>query len=68
MIHHLQNDGFSEPFTGTIPTGPGFWIPAAGVPPGGANLGGVTPYLVNSTLQFARRHPLRSARRRSTPT
>jgi membrane-associated phospholipid phosphatase len=52
MIQHLQNDGFSEPFTGTIPTGPGFWIPAPGVPPGGANLGGVTPYLVNSTSQF----------------
>jgi membrane-associated phospholipid phosphatase len=52
MIHHLENDGSSEPFTGTIPTGPGFWIPAPGVPPGGANLGGVTPYLVNSTSQF----------------
>jgi membrane-associated phospholipid phosphatase len=52
MIEHLENDGFSEPFTGTIPTGPGFWIPAPGVPPGGANLGGVTPYLVNSTSQF----------------
>ena len=52
MIEHLQNDGFSEPFTGTIPTGPGFWIPAPGLPPGGANLGGVTPYLVNSTSQF----------------
>jgi membrane-associated phospholipid phosphatase len=52
MIEHLQNDGFSLPFTGTIPVGPGFWIPAPGVPPGGANLGGVTPYLVNSTSQF----------------
>jgi membrane-associated phospholipid phosphatase len=52
MVEHLQNDGFSLPFTGTIPTGPGFWIPAPGVPPGGANLGGVTPYLVNSTSQF----------------
>jgi len=52
MIEHLQNDGFSVPFTGSIPVGPGFWIPAPGVPPGGANLGGVTPYLVNSTSQF----------------
>jgi hypothetical protein len=52
MVEHLQNDDFSLPFTGTIPTGPGFWIPAPGVPPGGANLGGVTPYLVNSTSQF----------------
>jgi membrane-associated phospholipid phosphatase len=52
LVEHLQNDGFSEPFTGTIPVGPGFWIPAPGVPPGGATLGGVTPYLVNSTSQF----------------
>jgi membrane-associated phospholipid phosphatase len=52
MVEHLQNDGFSLPFTGPIPEGPGFWIPAPGVPPGGANLGGVTPYLVNSTSQF----------------
>jgi membrane-associated phospholipid phosphatase len=52
MIEHLQNDGSSLPFTGTIPVGPGFWIPQPGVPPGGANLGGVTPYLVNSTSQF----------------
>jgi hypothetical protein len=40
MIDHLQNDGFSEPFTGTIPVGPGFWVPLPNVPPGGANLGG----------------------------
>jgi membrane-associated phospholipid phosphatase len=52
MIEHLQTDGFSQPFTGTIPVGPGYWIPAPGVPPGGANLGGVTPYLVSSTSQF----------------
>jgi membrane-associated phospholipid phosphatase len=52
MVEHLQNDGFSQPFTGTIPSGPGYWIPAPGVPPGGANLGGVTPYLVTSTSQF----------------
>ena len=52
MIEHLQNDGSSLPFTGTIPVGECFWTPAPGVPPGGANLGGVTPYLVNSTSQF----------------
>ena len=52
MIAHLQNDGSSLPFSGTIPAGPGFWTPAPGAPPGGANLGGVTPYLVNSTSQF----------------
>jgi membrane-associated phospholipid phosphatase len=52
MVEHLQNDGFSQPFTGTIPSGPGLWIPAPDVPPTGANLGGVTPYLVTSTSQF----------------
>jgi membrane-associated phospholipid phosphatase len=52
MIEHLQNDGFSLPWTGTIPVGPGYWIPAPGIPPTGANLGGVAPYLVNSTSQF----------------
>jgi hypothetical protein len=57
MIDHLQNDGFSDPFTGTIPVGEGFWIPAPNVPPGGANLGGVTPYLVNSTSQFRSADP-----------
>jgi PAP2 superfamily protein len=54
MIEHLQNDGFSLPFTGTIPVGPCYWT--SNGPPGGANLGGVTPYLVNSTSQF--RSPL----------
>jgi membrane-associated phospholipid phosphatase len=57
MIDHLQNDGFSQPFTGTIPVCPGCWIPAPNVPPGGANLGGVTPYLVNSTSQFRSADP-----------
>jgi membrane-associated phospholipid phosphatase len=52
MVQALQQDGFSVPWTGTIPVGPGFWFPAPGVPPGGTTLAGMTPYLVNSTSQF----------------
>lgn len=50
MVEHLQNDGANLPWTGSVPVGPGFWIPNG--PPAGANLGGVTPYVVNSTSQF----------------
>lgn len=50
MKNHLQTDGFALPWTGTVPQGPGFWTSTGA--PGGANLGGVTPYLVNSTSQF----------------
>lgn len=50
MVEHLQNDGANLPWTGTVPVGPGYWIPSG--PPAGANLGGVTPYVVNSTSQF----------------
>ena len=51
MVAHLQNDGFTKPWTGTVPTGPGYWIPSA-LPPGGAMLGGVTPYFLTSGAQF----------------
>lgn len=51
MVTHLQNDGFTTPFTGTIPTGPGYWIPSA-LPPGGGTFGGVKPYFLTSNSQF----------------
>jgi membrane-associated phospholipid phosphatase len=51
MVAHLQNDGFTKPWPGTVPTGPGYWIPSA-LPPGGAMLGGVTPYFLTSGAQF----------------
>lgn len=51
MIERLQNDGFTQPWTGTVRTGPGSWIPGA-LPPGGAMLGGVTPYFLTSGAQF----------------
>ena len=50
MVTHLMNDGSSLPFTGTVPVGPQYWIPTPTM--AGANLGGVTPYFLNSTSQF----------------
>lgn len=50
IVEHLENDGANLPWAGTVPVGPGYWIPAG--PPAGANLGGVTPWVVNSTSQF----------------
>jgi membrane-associated phospholipid phosphatase len=48
MRTHLDNDGFSLPWTGTLLVGPGYWTGT----PVGANLAAVTPYVVNSTSQF----------------
>jgi hypothetical protein len=50
MVTHLTTDGFSLPWTGSVPVGPGLWI--ANGPPAGANLSGVKPYFLNSTSQF----------------
>jgi hypothetical protein len=51
MIEHLKNDGFTRPWTGTVPTGPGIWVPSA-LPPAGGVLGAVTPYFMTSGSQF----------------
>ena len=51
LVAHVQGDGFTTPWTGTVPTGPGRWIPSA-LPPGGATLGAVTPYYLGSGSQF----------------
>ena len=51
MIGHLQTDGFSRPWTGPAPSGPGIWIPNS-LPPAGGTLGQVTPYLMSSGSQF----------------
>lgn len=50
MVERTKNDHFTAPFTGTIPVGPGLWIPNG--PPAGATLSGVTPYLLSSADQF----------------
>lgn len=51
MIAHLMTDGFTAPWTGTVPVGPGLWIPTA-LPPAGVMLGGVKPYVLTSGAQF----------------
>jgi hypothetical protein len=51
LVTHVQADGFTTPFTGTVPTGPGMWIPTA-LPPAGATLGSVKPYFMTTGLQF----------------
>lgn len=48
MLVHLDNDGNALPWTGTLPVGPGYWTGT----PFAAHLGGMTPYVVNSTSQF----------------
>ena len=50
MVERLRTDGFTTPWTGTVPTGPGMWI--ANGPPAGPTFGGVRPYLLNSGGQF----------------
>lgn len=50
MVARLQNDRFTTPWTGTIPTGPGIFIPNG--PPAGAQLGAVTPYFLTAGNQF----------------
>lgn len=51
MIERLQNDGFTSPWTGTVPTGPGIFIPVS-LPPAGAAFGNVKPYFMTSGSQF----------------
>ncbi len=51
LIEHVKTDGFTTPWTGTVPTGPGYWIPTS-LPPAGGTLGGVKPYFLTSGSQF----------------
>ena len=50
VVARARNDHFTVPFTGTIPKGPGFWIPNG--PPAGATLSGMTRYFLTSPDQF----------------
>ena len=55
MIAWAQNDGFSDPWTGTIPVGPGFWTrnPGTPLPPiAGPQFGAMTPYFPTSQDEF----------------
>ena len=51
VVQHLQNDGFTAQWDGTVPVGPGKWIPTS-LPPAGVMLGSVTPWLLASGSQF----------------
>jgi membrane-associated phospholipid phosphatase len=50
IIARLQADHFTDPWTGTVPAGPGLWINNG--PPAGPLLGTVTPYFLTSGSQF----------------
>jgi membrane-associated phospholipid phosphatase len=53
IVARAQTDGFSRAFTGTIPTGPGFWISNTTPPTiAGGQLPGVTPWFLTSASQF----------------
>jgi hypothetical protein len=66
LVSHLQRDGFTAPWNGTVPTGPGLFTPVA-MPPAGGMLRYVTPYFltrVPSSVRVRRPHtcPGRSTR------
>jgi membrane-associated phospholipid phosphatase len=50
LVERAKTDGFTTPWTGSLPTGPGKWI--ANGPPAGATFGGVRPYFLDSGNQF----------------
>jgi membrane-associated phospholipid phosphatase len=53
IVARAQADGFSRPFTGTFPTGPGLWISNTTPPTiAGGQLPGVTPWFLTSASQF----------------
>ena len=53
IVARAQTDGFSTPFSGTIPVGPGLWISNA-IPAtiAGGPLPGVRPWFLRSARQF----------------
>jgi hypothetical protein len=51
ILAHVMADGFTAPWTDTVPVGPGLWTPSA-LPPAGGMLGQVTPWFLTSGAQF----------------
>jgi hypothetical protein len=51
IIEQVKGDGFTTPWAGAVPVGPGIWIPGS-LPPAGGTLGGVKPYFLTSGSQF----------------
>ena len=53
IVTRAQTDGFTNPFTGTIPTGPGLWISNTTPPTIAAgSLPGTRPWFLTSASQF----------------
>lgn len=48
---HVASDGFTTPWNGTIPVGPGLWTTAI-TPPGGVTLAHTKPWFMTSGSQF----------------
>ncbi len=58
IVARAQGDGFSRPFAGTIPVGPGLWISnTSPATIAGGQLPGVTPWFLTSASQFRRGPP-----------
>ena len=53
IVTRAQGDGFTKPFTGTIPVGQGFWTSNTTPPTvGGGQMPGVLPWFLTSASQF----------------
>jgi membrane-associated phospholipid phosphatase len=53
IVTRAQGDGFTKPFTGTIPVGPGLWISNTTPPTvAGGQMPGVLPWFLTSASQF----------------
>jgi membrane-associated phospholipid phosphatase len=54
VVAHAKTDRLFDPWTGTVPTGPGIWFSSATppAPPGGAGFGAARPFFLTSTSHF----------------
>ena len=54
VVAHAKTDRLFDPWTGTVPTGPGIWFSSAipPAPPGGAGFGVARPFFLTSGSQF----------------
>jgi hypothetical protein len=54
VVAYAKTDRLFDPWTGTVPTGPGIWYSSAvpPAPPGGAGFGAARPFFLTSASQF----------------
>jgi hypothetical protein len=54
VVEHAKTDRLFDPWSGTVPTGPGMWFSSAVPPaaPGGAAFGAARPFFLTSGSQF----------------